>query len=87
MKGQYYTMKDVNKMIVIQSVIDKKRTGLEASQVLNLSERQIWRLVKKAKEKGIEDLKHGNCNRTPKNIIMKMLISNILQNYWKKKKI
>ena len=32
MKGKYYTMKDVQKMIVIQSVIDRKRTGKEAGR-------------------------------------------------------
>lgn len=51
MKGNDYTMTEVKKMIVIQSVIDKKRTGKEASEALNLSERQIWRLVKKGKRK------------------------------------
>ena len=60
-------MTEVNRMIVIQSVIDKKRTGQEASEVLNVSERQIWRLVKKAKENGIDNIKHGNYNRSPKN--------------------
>lgn len=60
-------MKDVQKIIIIQSVIDKKRTGKEASQVLNISERQVWRLVKKAKEKGINEITHGNRNKVPKN--------------------
>ena len=55
MKGNYYTMTDLNKMIVVQSVIDKKRTGKEASEILKVSERHIWRLVKKAKEKGIKE--------------------------------
>ena len=38
---EYYNMKDVTKLTVIQSVIDKKRTGKEASKILELSERQI----------------------------------------------
>lgn len=59
MKG-YLKMKDVKKLIVIQSVIDKKRTGQEASQALGLSERQIWRLVKEVKEKGNEGIIHKN---------------------------
>ena len=67
MKGKYYTMTEVQRMIVIQSVIDKKRTGKEASEILNVSERQIWRLIKKAKDKGIDEIKHGNYNRIPKN--------------------
>ena len=69
MKGNVYTMTEVNKMIVIQSVVDNKRTGKEASEALKLSERQIWRLVKKVKEGGIDKIKHGNHARTPKNKI------------------
>lgn len=67
MKGKSYTMIELKKMIVIQSVIDNKRTGKEASEALNISERQVWRLVKKVKEGGIDNIKHGNYNRTPQN--------------------
>ena len=79
MKGKYYTMTEVKKMIVIQSVIDKKRTGKEASELLNVSERQIWRLVKKAKENGIDKLKHGNCNRVPKNKIPEDIVNKVIE--------
>lgn len=69
MKGIEFTEMDIEKLIVIQSVIDGKRTGKEASNKLGLSERQIWRLVKKVKDKGIEGIKHGNCfNKQPKFI-------------------
>lgn len=61
MKGIEFTDMEIEKLIVIQSVIDGKRTGKEASNKLNLSERQIWRLVKKVKNNGIEGIKHGNC--------------------------
>lgn len=61
MKGIEFTEMEIEKLIVIQSVIDGKRTGKEASDKLNLSERQIWRLVKKVKDNGIEGIKHGNC--------------------------
>lgn len=79
MKGNYYTMTDLNKMIVVQSVIDKKRTGKEASEILKVSERHIWRLVKKAKEKGIEELKHGNCNRAPKNKTPEEIVNKVVE--------
>ncbi len=75
----YYTMKDVNKMIVIQSVIDKKRTGKEASDALNISERQVWRLVKKVKDNGIDKIKHGNCNRPPSNKIPEEIINKVIE--------
>lgn len=60
MKGMEFTEMDIEKLIVIQSVIDGKRTGKEVSNKLNLSERQIWRLVKKVKNSGVEGIKHGN---------------------------
>ena len=78
MKGENYSMKEVKKMTVIQSVLDGIRTGKEASEILNLSERQIWRLVKKVKEKGIEGIKHGNCNRSPKNKLSPEIVSKII---------
>lgn len=61
MKGIEFTEMDIEKLIVIQAVIDGKRTGKEASDKLNLSERQIWRLVKKVRENGPEGIKHKNC--------------------------
>lgn len=78
MKGNVYTMTEINKMIVIQSVIDNIRTGKEASNTLNLSERQIWRLVKKAKEGGIDKIKHGNYNRIPKNKISNDIVEKVI---------
>lgn len=79
MKGKVYTMTEVKKMIVIQSVIDNKRTGKEASEALNISERQVWRLVKKAKEGGIDKIKHGNYNRVPKNKIPDDIINKVIE--------
>lgn len=61
MKGIKFTEMDIEKLIIIQSVIDGKRTGKEASDKLNLSERQIWRMVKNVRNKGVEGIKHGNC--------------------------
>lgn len=69
MKGIEFTEMDIEKLIVIQSVIDGKRTGKEASNKLNLSERQVWRLVKKVKDNGNIGIKHGNCfSKQPKFI-------------------
>ena len=79
MEVNNYSMKEVKKIAVIQSVVDGIRTGKEASEVLNLSERQIWRLVKKMKEKGIEGIKHGNCKRSPKNKIPIETVNKIVE--------
>ncbi len=78
MKGSCYSMKDVKKVTVIQTVIDGKRTGKEAAELLKLSERQIWRLVKKVKEGGIEGIKHGNSNKVPKNKIPSEMVDKII---------
>ena len=40
---------EIKKLIIIKSVIDNIRTGKEASVLLNISERQIWRLVRQVK--------------------------------------
>lgn len=79
MKGNVYTMTEVKKMIVIQSVIDNKRTGKEASKALNISERQVWRLVKKAKEGGIDKIRHGNYNKVPKNKVPDDIINKVIE--------
>ena len=61
MKGINFTDMDIKKLIVIQEVIDGKKTGKQASDKLNLSERQIWRIVANVKNKGAVGIKHGNC--------------------------
>lgn len=78
MKGSYYNMEEVKKLTVIQSVIDGKRTGKEASEILELSERQIWRLVKKIKTDGMDGIKHGNHKKIPKNKIPPETIEKII---------
>jgi len=79
MKGMYYTMDDAKRMFVIQTVLDKTRTGVEASKILGVTERQVWRLVKKAKEKGIENLVHGNHCRIPKNKIPDEIVAKVIE--------
>ena len=60
MKGMRFTEMDIEKLIIIQSVIDGKRTGKEAAKKLELSERQVWRLVNKVRIYGNIGIKHGN---------------------------
>ncbi len=80
MKGIEFTEMEISKLIVIQSVINGKRTGKEAAYELGISERQLWRIVKKVKENGIEGVKHGNCfNKKPRFITQnfKLKIKNL----------
>lgn len=60
MKEGLYTMNEIKRISIIQSVIDKKRTQKEAANALNISDRQIRKLVKRFKEEGPESVKHKN---------------------------
>ena len=77
MKGIKFTEMDIEKLIVIQSVIDGKRTGKQASDKLGLSERQVWRLVNKVRNNGIQGIKHGNCFIKQPRFITKEFKENI----------
>lgn len=70
---------ELKKLNVIQSVIDKKRTGKEAANILNISERQVWRLVKAVKENGAIGVKHKNQFNKPKHTISDSLKNRIIQ--------
>ena len=60
MKEGLYTMNEIKRISIIQSVIDKKRTQKEAATALNISERQIRKIVKRFKEEGPDGIKHKN---------------------------
>lgn len=54
------TMEDKNKIEAVQLVMDGKIEVNEAGRVLNRSVRQIYRMLKKLRVKGLEGLVHGN---------------------------
>ena len=60
MKEGLYTMNEIKRISIIQSVIDKKRTQKEAATALNISDRQIRKIVKRFKEEGPDGIKHKN---------------------------
>lgn len=84
MKEGMYTMEELKRINIIQSVIDKKRTQKEAANALNLSERQIRKIVKRYKDEGPDGIKHKNKFNKPshsfdnkfKNKIIKLKLSN-----------
>ena len=88
MKEGIYTMNEIKKISIIQSVIDKKRTQKEAAIALNVSERQIRNLVKRFKEEGPDGLKHKNKFNKPfhsfsndfKDKIIKLKLSDVYIN-------
>ena len=60
MKEGLYTMNEIKRISIIQSVIDKKRIQKEAAKALNISDRQIRKIVKRFKEEGPDGIKHKN---------------------------
>ncbi|MFA7515056.1 MAG: ISNCY family transposase [Bacilli bacterium] len=60
MKGFEFTMTELKKLHIIQSVFDGIRTGREASNSLGISERQVWRLVARVKTQGQLGITHAN---------------------------
>lgn len=54
------TMKEQNRIEVIQAVMDGKIKVEEGSKVLNRSVRQIFRMLLNLREKGLGGLQHGN---------------------------
>jgi len=61
------TMKDQQRVEAIQALMDGRLTAAEASQVLGRSERQVWRLLARAREDGLSGLLHGSRGREPAN--------------------
>ena len=54
------TMGDQNKIEVIQRVMAQQIEVDEAGRVLNRSVRQVYRMLKRLREEGLEGLRHGN---------------------------
>jgi transposase len=59
------TMKDQQRVEVIQALMDGRLTVSQAAQVLGRSERQVWRLLARARGEGLAGLLHGNRGRVP----------------------
>jgi transposase len=63
------TMKEKNKIEVIQAVMDGRVGVSEAGRVLRKTERTIYRMLKRLREEGLEGLIHGNRGRkSPRRI-------------------
>lgn len=73
------TMKEKNKIEVIQGVMDSRMLVDEAGRVLNRSVRQIYRMLKKLRGKGgLEGLRHGNKGRESPRKIKKAIRKRIV---------
>ncbi len=71
MRGEHFSLsaKEARRVYVMEQVLDGKLTIKLAAELLGLSERQVKRLKKGMKEKGVAALMHGNRGRTPKHTI------------------
>ena len=78
MKGMF-TMNELKRIAVIQSVIDGIRTQKEAAKILKLSDRQIRKIIKRFKDEGPEGIKHKNKNHKPVHTLSNELKEKIIQ--------
>ncbi|MCA1850214.1 MAG: ISNCY family transposase [Acidobacteria bacterium] len=58
-------MKDQQRIEVVQALMDARLTVAQAAQVMGRSERQVWRLLARARDEGLAGLLHGNRGRAP----------------------
>jgi transposase len=79
------TMKEVNRLRVVQGYMDGKILIEEASKILKRSFRSVYRIVAKVREKGPEGVLHGNRNKvSPRRVpeaIRKKVIELVLGKY------
>lgn len=78
--------KEARRVYVMEKVLEGQLTVKEGARLLNLSERQVKRLKKGMKEKGVLALAHGNRGRTPKHAIskdIKDMVASLAQSLYK----
>lgn len=78
MEEGLYTMNEIKRISIIQSVIDKKRTQKEAAISLKLSERQVRKIVKRFREEGPDGIKHRNKTHKPAHTFSDEFKQNII---------
>lgn len=72
-------MKDQQRVEAMQALMDARLTVAQAAQVLGRSERQVWRLLARAREDGLPGLLHGNRGREPVNRSSERLWQRVLK--------
>ena len=73
------TMKEKNKIEVMQGVMDGRIERDEAGRVLKRSVRQVFRMLKKLREKGLAGLQHGNKGKKSPRKIKKAICKKIVE--------
>jgi len=67
MKGLTLSMKEQNRLQIMNAVLDGRWCVAEASQLIGVSERHVWRLLAEYRKDGAAALAHGNRDRLPPN--------------------
>jgi transposase len=69
MKGLTLNMKEQTRLCILNTVLERKCTVVEAAQLMGVSERHVWRILAAYRKEGAAVLAHGNRNRLPSNSI------------------
>jgi transposase len=78
MKGLTLTMKEQTRLCILNSVLEKRCSVSEASLLVGVSERHVWRLLAAYREEGAAALSHRNRNRTPANATSPILQEQVI---------
>jgi transposase len=78
MKGLTLTMKEQTRLRILNNVLERKCTVVEAAQLMGVSERHLWRILAAYRKEGAAVLAHGNCNRLPANAISSTLKAQVI---------
>lgn len=73
------TMKEKNRIEVVQSVMDGGITIEEGGRVLNRSVRQVFRMLRRLRDDGLEGLQHGNKGKKSARKIKKAIRKKIVE--------
>jgi len=67
MKGLTLTTKEQTRLYIINMVLERRTSVVEAAQLLGVSKRHAWRLLAAYRKEGAAALAHGNRERLPPN--------------------
>ena len=69
--------REIERLRIINKVMDKDMTQVKASEILGISDRQIRNIIQKIKEKGAKGIRHGNRRRESPHKMAKELEDHI----------
>src|SRR5450759_262710 len=78
MKGLTLTMKEQARLHILNTVMERRCSVVEAAQLMGVSERHLWRLLAAYRKEGAAALAHGNRNRLPSNATSSTLKAKVI---------